>query len=370
LIGRQLQERYEIVRVIGAGGMGTVYEAREIATGQRVAIKWMHAHPFAPDDPDLLRFTQEARIAGSLDSPHVTRLLELARDPESDVPFQVMELLEGEDARALLDRVGPLRPDVALRIAAQACTGLAAAHVAGVVHRDIKPDNVFLSRGAGEVTVKILDFGAAKIRRSSEYTDGSAGLTAPVVSMTQSGQVVGTPLFMAPEQIEGAKHVDARSDVYAMGVTLYALLAGAPPHSKIKSFVQLLHTLVNAPPPPLADVAPWVPPEVVAVVDKAMTKETAGRYRSAAEMLEALRPLLRDGMGLRLEDLVAMDPAAQAAAERRDEGASNERPTSAEVVTLPASVPRVEAATRRPLWLVACLLVLGGVIAAAVFLDR
>jgi len=314
LIGRHLQEKYEIVRVIGHGGMGTVYEARELGTGRKVAIKWMHARPFAPNDPDLLRFTQEARIAGSLDSPHVTHVIELARDPEAEVPFQVMELLEGEDARALIDRLGALRPEAAVRVAAQACEGLAAAHRAGVVHRDIKPDNLFLSRGpGGSVMVKLLDFGVAKIRRTNEFSGASVGLTAPAVSMTQSGQVVGTPLFMAPEQIEGAKHVDARSDVYSMGVTLYALLAGAPPHSNIKSFVQLLHTLVNSPPPPLEDAAPWVPGPLVDVVNKAMAKSKEGRYRNAAEMLEALGPFLPEGMALDEGMLVAVDEATKAA---------------------------------------------------------
>ena len=149
-----------------------------------------------------------------------------------------MGLLRGEDVRSLLTRVGPLRPEVALRIAAQACAGLAAAHAAGVVHRDIKPENLFLSRGGdGAVVVKVLDFGIAKIRRTSESTGASAGLTAPAVSMTESGQVVGTPLFMAPEQLVGAKQVDARSDVYSMGVTLYALLAGTPPHANVESLV-------------------------------------------------------------------------------------------------------------------------------------
>lgn len=309
MIGRKLLDKYEITRVIGHGGMGTVYEAREIQAGRRVALKWMHARPFAPDDPDLLRFTQEARIAGRLDSPHVTAVLELARDPETDVPFQVMELLEGEDVRKLVERLGPLEPDVALRIAAQACAGLAAAHAAGVVHRDIKPDNIFLAQKDGEVVVKLLDFGIAKIRGTPENAGMTAGFTAPAIPMTQSGQVVGTPLFMAPEQIEGAKHVDARCDVYSMGVTLFAMLTGSPPHGHVKSFVELLHTLVNAPTVPLREAAPWVSEEAAAVVDRARTKEKEARYPDAKALLEALGPLLPNGTALRPDMLRGAEDA-------------------------------------------------------------
>lgn len=290
LTDQRLQDRYEVVRLIGRGAMGAVYEARAISSGERVAIKWLHARPFSADDPDLLRFTQEARIAGALDSPHVTRVIELARDPATGVPFQVMELLRGEDLGSLLARVGPLPPGEALRVAAQACAGLAAAHAAGVVHRDVKPANLFLARGpGGEVTVKVLDFGVAKIRRSSSRTAAGVGPTAPAVSMTESGQVVGTPLFMAPELLDGARHADERSDVYSMGVTLYAMLAGAPPRAGVASLVALLNALVNEPAPPLARAAPWVPPAIAGIVDRAMRLEKGQRHRDAAELLEALR---------------------------------------------------------------------------------
>jgi serine/threonine-protein kinase len=169
--------------------MGMVYEARDVGSGRRVAVKWMHGQSFAEDDPNLLRFQQEARIAGALDSPHVTAVYECAREPKKDVVFQVMELLEGEDLRSLLDRIGALDPATALRIAVQACSGLSAAHTAGVVHRDIKPENIFLSRrDDGAVVVKLLDFGIAKIRRSK---DGLTGMTVPHNSMTSSGEMLG-----------------------------------------------------------------------------------------------------------------------------------------------------------------------------------
>ncbi|MDC3985229.1 serine/threonine-protein kinase [Polyangium jinanense] len=310
MIGRKLQERFEILRAIGHGGMGTVYEARSLSGNERVAIKWMHARPFAKEDPELLRFVQEARIVGALESPHVPRLVELAQDPDVQVPYQVMELLSGEDLGALLDRVGALSPDVALRVAAQACKGLAVAHAAGVVHRDVKPQNLFLSRqDGGALVVKVLDFGVAKIRRAP--AGAPKGLTAPSRSMTDSGQIVGTPLYMAPEQLEGAKHVDARSDVYSMGVTLYALLAGKPPHADAKSLLELLSRLVSGPPPSLAEVAPWVSPAIQAVVARAMSPDKELRYRDAGEMLEALLPLLPEGADLTEEMLVPVDEAAK-----------------------------------------------------------
>ena len=299
-----LLDKYEIVRVIGKGGMGMVYEAREVGSGRRVAIKWMHGQSFADDDPNLLRFQQEARIAGALDSPHVTAVYECAREPSKNVVFQVMELLEGEDLRSLIDRVGILEPEAALRIATQACAGLSAAHAAGVVHRDIKPENIFLSRrGENEVIAKLLDFGIAKIRQSK---DAGVGMTMPLNSMTSSGEMLGTPLYMAPEQFEGAKHADARADVYSMGVTLYAMLAGGPPHAHLKSFMQILRAITTEAAPSLVTRAPWVRPAVIAVVEKAMQSDRNARYAHATEMLAALTSVLEGTPELRQDMLVGI----------------------------------------------------------------
>ena len=289
--------------------MGSVYEAIDVPSGHHVALKWMHAQEFSADDPGLARFTQEARITGKLDSPNVVTVYELARDPETNVPFHVMELLEGESLSALISRLGAVEPDTALRIGVQACAGLAAAHAAGVVHRDIKPDNIFLARtDDDEITVKVLDFGIAKIREASLM---AGSLTVPAAPMTQTGQVIGTPLFMAPEQIRGAKHVDARCDVYAMGVTIFAMLAGTPPHASIKSVAQVLHTLSNAPTVPIRQVAPWVSENLAAVIDKARAKELDGRYADAAGLHTALVALLPDDGKLRENMLVGVPHQAR-----------------------------------------------------------
>lgn len=303
LIGQKILDKYEVVRLIGHGGMGSVYEAIDVPTGHHVALKWMHAQEFAAEDPGLTRFTQEARITGKLDSPHVVTVYELARDPQTNVPFHVMELLEGESLSGLISRLGAIEPNVALRIAAQASAGVAAAHAAGVVHRDIKPDNLFLARVDDEIVVKVLDFGIAKIREAGPM---SGSLTVPATPMTQTGQVIGTPLFMAPEQIRGAKHVDARCDVYALGVTLFAILAGSPPYTNIKSVAQLLHTLSNAPTVPVRQAAPWVPENIAAVVDKARAKNVDDRYADANALHAALVALLPEGTKIRNDMMVGV----------------------------------------------------------------
>lgn len=299
-----LLNKYEILRVIGNGGMGRVYEAREVSTGRHVAIKRLTGESLDEGNSNLLRFQQEARIAGALDSPHVTAIFECLREPETNIVFQVMELLEGEDLGDLLHRVGALEPEVALRIATQVCIGLSAAHEAGVVHRDIKPDNIFLSRrGQGDIIVKVLDFGIAKIRRSR---DAAPGMTAPLQAMTFSGELLGTPLYMAPEQFEEAKNADTRVDVYSLGVTLHALLAGTPPHAELKSFMQIFRAMANQSAPTLAQRAPWVRPSVIAVVEKATQLDPNARYANATEMLAALMGVLEGSYDIREEMLVSV----------------------------------------------------------------
>jgi serine/threonine-protein kinase len=306
----RLGDRYEILRPLGQGGMSTVYAARDLRTGQEVAIKWLGEPGFVPTDNELRRFEQEARIAGALDSPHVGRVADVGRDAESGVPYLVMDLLPGEDLQVLLDRSGALAVDPAVRIAVQAATGLAAAHAAGVVHRDVKPSNLFLTRReGGEVIVKVVDFGIAKIRRPLPGMPGaSAALPAPPVSMTKSGEVLGSPLYMSPEQVEASRHVDARSDVFSLGVTLYAMLTGAAPYAHLRSFVQLLYSIVNVPPPPLATSAPWVPAALAAVVDRCLSPDAAARYADGAALLAALAACAPEGSALREEMLVGVGP--------------------------------------------------------------
>lgn len=307
-MGTLLLDKYEIVRVIGKGGMGTVYEAKEVASGRRVAVKWMNEQAFVDGDPHVVRFQREARIAGSLDSPHVTAVYECARDTTKDVLFQVMELLEGEDLGALLERVGALESNAALRIAIQACSGLAAAHRAGIVHRDIKPENLFLSRrDENEIVVKVVDFGIAKLRRPK---GGSSETAGSMSSMTNSGEMLGTPLFMAPEQFEGAKHADARADVYSMGATLFTMLAGASPYAQMRSFFQIYRAITSGAVPSLRQKAPWVRPEITQIVEKAMQIDSLARYADATELLAALTNVF-EGSPVLTRDMLVESPPEQ-----------------------------------------------------------
>ena len=284
-----------------------MYEAEQTDTGRRVAVKVLAAAG-AADSPSLVaRFAREARAAGQLETPHVVRVLDAGVDAALGVPFMAMELLRGGDAQALIAERGALRWDVAVRIVAQACLGLAEAHEAGVVHRDIKSANLFLARSEGEpVTVKIVDFGLAKSTFGAGIKPGDQGLT-------RTGTILGSPLFMAPEQARGARDADARSDIWSMGVVLFHLLTGRVPHDEIDGLGELLITICSEPPPRLRDVAPWVPAEVDAIVDRALRLDPRERFQSAEAMLEALFRLLPAGSAVTQEMLLASSATPAAA---------------------------------------------------------
>lgn len=314
MIDGRMGDKYQLTAVLGEGATGTVYAAKNLMTQRRVAIKSLHLRPgLHAGNPEIQRFEQEARIAGSIDSPHIAQVLDVADDPATGLPFLVMELLRGEDIQSLLDRVGPLPVDVALRIAAQACAGLVAAHAAGVIHRDIKPANIFLAKqDPDRIVVKILDFGIAKIRRVSDASVHSQALPAPAVSMTESGQMLGSPLFMAPEQVDEIKHVDGRADQFSLAITLFTMLAGTPPHADVKSFPKLLQRLVTTPPPPIRSVANGVPVEVETFLQKATALNRDKRFSNVEEMLAALEALLPNGADIRENMLVGRNESTRA----------------------------------------------------------
>lgn len=273
--------------------MGDVYEAIDRERGGKVALKIMHRRELRGGDADSeheweVRFDREVRAIREIRSPHVIQVLDSGVDATTGEHFLAMERLEGEDVSGLLRRLGALPPDLAVRIAAQTCLGLQRAHAAGVVHRDIKPGNLFLSRDGDEVRVRILDFGVARL--------GTGGGEMDVTELTRTGSMLGSPQYMAPEQARGSKRIDARADLWSLGVVLYRLLANVLPHRMGEGGLgDLLIAICLIPAPLIQKHAPWISPEVAAVVHRALRIVPEERFESAEAMYEALVALLPDG---------------------------------------------------------------------------
>ena len=222
MVGTVLDDRYHLTRLIGVGGMGVVYEAVHLRTERCVAVKVIANRDETEDDDELVvRFQREAKAAGRLDTRYIGQILDAGRDPTSDRLFIVMELLAGSDLKNVVLALGPLPHELALRIAAQACMGLQHAHAADVVHCDIKPANLFLARQeGGEVIVKLLDFGVAKLPPELLRNLADTGTAA-------SGPLLGAPRFMSPEQANGLRTLDHRLDLWSLGAVLYEAPSGA-----------------------------------------------------------------------------------------------------------------------------------------------
>jgi serine/threonine-protein kinase len=273
--------------------MGTVYEAFHVGTGRRVAVKVMAKPEFAADAEIALRFQREAMAGGRLETRHIVEVLDAGRD--GNVPFFAMEYLVGYDLSNLLATVGPLPPDLALRVAGQACMGLQSAHDEGIVHRDVKPANIFLAHQNNSVIVKLLDFGIAKVPAGFLSIGDDAGTT--------TGRLMGSPRFMSPEQARGLKTLDHRTDIWSLGAALYEALAGRPPFGDCETFGQLILAICSQPPIDLRTVAPWVPVGVARVVERTLQTEPVDRYATALEMLEDILLLLPGGVEINKSDV-------------------------------------------------------------------
>jgi len=285
--------KYEILRELGRGGMGIVYEARHTGTGRRVAVKEIVGD--ALKERNLVeRFQREARATGAIDTRHIAPVLDTGSDP----PFLVMELLHGEDLQELIVRSIALPEPLSLKIVGQACAGLARAHEAGVIHRDIKPANLFLARRDGEIVVKVLDFGVARVKEGLAALDNRA--------LTVTGVMLGTPLYMAPEQVMGAKDLDHRADLWSLGVVLYEALAGMTPYEEIETLGALLVAICGKPARPIREVAPEVSAEAASIVDHALAIDRDKRYASADAMLADLRRVA--GGSLAIDDSMIPPP--------------------------------------------------------------
>ncbi len=271
-----LSRRFRLVRRLGQGGMGTVFLAEQIGVGNRpVALKVLNRKLL--DDPDfLLRFQNEAGSTGLIRHENVVTIYDSGQ-ADDGTPYIAMEFLEGESLREVLTRRGALPVPEVAEVLRQAAQGLNAAHEVGIIHRDLKPDNIFLTRGRdGKLTVKVVDFGIAKLRESTVHT--------------QTGLVLGTPAYMSYEQASGmtSDELDARSDIYSLGVVVYEMLTGrAPFHSVTPAGYLRKHLLEQ--PPPFHAVAPGlgVPPAVETAVMKALVKDRDQRYASAVDFAGA-----------------------------------------------------------------------------------
>ena len=268
-IGTVVAGRYRIERVIGEGGMGVVFAARQLGLERLVALKVLSAR-LAGDGVALARFQREGRLVASIESDRVVRIHDFGA-LETGEPFLVMELLEGEDLSTIADR-GPTPIADALAWMRAACDGLGEAHLLGIVHRDIKPSNIFLTRSG---KVKVLDFGLAK-------------LSAPVghTAVTGTGIVLGTLGYIAPEQVLGARGVDARADVFSLGATLYHVITGQPPFMD-SSFALVMRRIASGAMPPMTAL----PPDIANVIARCLAREPASRYASARELGDALATL-------------------------------------------------------------------------------
>ena len=276
--GDVIAGKYRVEAEIGSGGMGVVVSARHVTMGNRLAIKILRVKEDKDPRGAVTRFVREARAAARIQSDHVVRVTDVAALPDG-TPYMVMEYLEGEDLRALLERRGELSIEEAVGYALQACEGLAEAHASGVIHRDLKPSNLFLSKKSNGTTVlKLLDFGISKVLPRA----GEAGITT-------TGALMGSPLYMAPEQMKSSKDVDTRADVWSLGLILYELLSGRPPFEG-ESIPEVCLSVMGSDPLPMSRFRADVPPALEAVLLKCLTKQREGRYETMGALARALEP--------------------------------------------------------------------------------
>ena len=293
----QIFARYQIVRMIGGGGMGTVYEAIHPALKQRFAIKTLL--PAIAQVPEFrTRFLREAEVAARINHPNIVRVTDVGT--EDEIPYMVMEYLEGNTLGHLLTSRGRLECIEAADILLPILSAVAAGHAAGIIHRDLKPENIFLTQGAwGDLVPKVLDFGVSKLMSE----DPSGALTGTLT-------VLGTAAYMSPEQARGARQVTQLSDQYALGLILYEMLSGNRAHQGDNAF-EILFNISNLAIIPLLDARPDCPPELAQVVMRMLSPEPENRYRSLLEVGAALLPFASDRSRLTIGDSFRQAPTGE-----------------------------------------------------------
>jgi serine/threonine-protein kinase len=299
--GALVADKYRLKGILGEGGMGLVVSAHHEALDRMVALKVLRKES-AKDPVMVERFLREARAAANLRSEHVAHVLDVGT-LSTGAPFMVLEYLEGADLSQVLALQGRLPVAVACNYLVQACEAVAEAHAGGIVHRDLKPENLYLTTSLGGADcVKVLDFGVSKV------------LGAERAALTTTGVAVGSPVYMAPEQVRGSREIGPRADVWALGVVLYELLTGSLPF-EAESLPDLCLKIANEAPQPLPSRRGDVPAALAAVVSRCLEKDPVRRYFDAAELAESLAPfahtLVRSiASGPRLPSLPDVDPTA------------------------------------------------------------
>ncbi|MDP9001592.1 MAG: serine/threonine protein kinase, partial [Myxococcota bacterium] len=277
-VGQLVGSKFRLDAVIGRGGMGTVWAATHVNLGHRVAIKLV-AREFVRSPEVLRRFDAEAKAAARLQSRHVVQVFD-SGVLDDGTPYIAMELLAGENLDQRVQRSGPMSSDEAIRTLAQCCKALARAHAAGIVHRDIKPENVFLARAPDEDAdvAKILDFGVAKITME---LDGRT-------SATGTGALLGTPIYMSPEQVRGGKDIDHRTDLYSLGLVAFTIMTGKLAIDS-ETFGEVVLKICTHPLPSLCSLAPHLPAAMDGWFQRACAREAVDRHQSAQEFIDTLR---------------------------------------------------------------------------------
>ncbi len=293
--GDVLDGKYQVDRVLGAGGMGIVVAAHHLQLDTKVALKFLTADTLASEEA-LGRFEREARAAAKISSLHVARVMDVG-ELENGSPYMVMELLEGSDLAQRLQESGPFPIDLAVELILQACEAIAEAHHLGIVHRDLKPANLFcIQQADGLPHIKVLDFGISKFAR---------GGSRPEMAMTRTATTMGSPLYMSPEQMESAREVDPRTDIWSLGVIAHELIAGEPPFHGT-TLPEVCLKIATRSPPPLRTLRADVPARLEAAVLRCLEKDREKRYPDVAAFAAALLPFGPERSRVSLERIARM----------------------------------------------------------------
>src|SRR5687768_7026958 len=298
--GQLVDNKYRIVRLIGEGGMGAVYEGEHARISRRVAIKVLHS-AFVENGEVVSRFEREAQAAGRIGNDHILEVLDIGALPDGD-RFIVMEYLDGVPLSGRIKELGRIQPHELAALMRQVLVGLGAAHHVGIVHRDLKPDNIFILREkAGKRDfIKIIDFGISKFQPLS----GEGGMR-----MTRTGAVMGTPYYMSPEQASGSHEADQRSDIYSVGVMMFEAVTGQVPFDAA-SFNQLMFKIVLSDVPRPEAFVPGLDPAFASLISKAMARDVTQRFQTAQDFMDAIDAWMKSGTAVTVPPTA--DPAAAA----------------------------------------------------------